>query len=99
MISRNENKQIILEEIHYNVETGTDFRLLKCCYLRYKSLFVLPKFKAGLFTDYMIWNWWNTNLCGEQAINSWNMDEYLLNFYTVYQAGVAKVQYDNSILI
>ena len=54
MLSRNENKQIILEEIHYNVETGTDFRLLKCCYLRYKSQFVLPKFKAGLFTDYMI---------------------------------------------
>ena len=43
MLSRNENKQIILEEIHYNVVTGPDFLLVKCydC----KSLFVLVKLK------------------------------------------------------
>ena len=37
MLSRNENKQIILEEIHYNVETGTDFRLKKLLSFAYRG--------------------------------------------------------------
>lgn len=97
MLSRNENKQIILEEIHYNVVTGPDFLLVKCydC----KSLFVLVKLKRIYSSVYDWLNRRNANLWGEQAINSWNKDESLLNFYAVYQAGVAKIQYNNSIPI
>lgn len=52
MLTRNENKQIVLEESSL-LHCHLDFLLVKC-YDYCKSLFVLAKFKADLFTLYEI---------------------------------------------